>query len=313
MLTGNRCQLRLVERGAEAFDAVVAGVRLEQQRGTRANGFAVVARVGAVGGANLAQLAAGAGHDVRQTEGAADFDQLTARDHHLAAVRQRVEHQQHGSGVVVDHRRGFRAGQAADPLLDMIITVATLTAGQIELQIARAEGDRIHRRHRFRRQGRAAQIGMQHRPGQVQHRSHGRRQRRQQVLTQPVHQCLVVADLAAAPQLQRGTHTINHQCAAVIGNQLLHQRPGQYPVDRGWSVKGGRHATTLGSVCVAALQQAQNLCQRAIGKRAHFIVGAVLNRMRNKDHGRIKAKGLRLQRRGLYKFTGGNPYSRDLT
>ena len=51
------------------------------------------------------------GHDVGDAEAVADFDQLTAGDDHLAAFRERVEHQEDGRGVVVDDDRGFGADE----------------------------------------------------------------------------------------------------------------------------------------------------------------------------------------------------------
>jgi hypothetical protein len=69
----------------EALDRVVAGMHLHQQRGARPDGFREVLEVGAVGGADLDQLRPGALHDVRHAEGAADLDQLAARDDDLLA------------------------------------------------------------------------------------------------------------------------------------------------------------------------------------------------------------------------------------
>ena len=59
-------------------------------------------------------------------------------------------------------------------------------------------------------------------------------------------------------------------------------------------------------------QQAQNIRQSAIGQRAHFSISTILDRVRYKDHGRIKTKRFGLQCSRLYKFTRGNPYSWDL-
>jgi hypothetical protein len=54
-------ELGLVDGGGEALHRVVAGVHLHQQRGARRDGASlVVARVGAVGGADLDQRGAGA-------------------------------------------------------------------------------------------------------------------------------------------------------------------------------------------------------------------------------------------------------------
>lgn len=67
-------------------------VHLQQQRGAAADGMSVGAQVGAVDGADFAQLAAGLQHDVGQPERAADLNQLAARDDDFAPLRQGVEH-----------------------------------------------------------------------------------------------------------------------------------------------------------------------------------------------------------------------------
>ena len=52
------------------------------------------------------------GHDLRQPEGAADFDELAARNDDFLVRGQRRQHEHGGGGVVVDHRGGFGAGQS---------------------------------------------------------------------------------------------------------------------------------------------------------------------------------------------------------
>ena len=110
-------QLVLGDRRGEALDGVVAGVHLHQQRGLRPDRLLVVAQVSAVGGADLDQLHAGARHDVGHAEGAADLDQLAARDDDLAPLRQRVEGEQDRGCIVVHHGRRLRRRSAPAAIL----------------------------------------------------------------------------------------------------------------------------------------------------------------------------------------------------
>ncbi len=58
----------------------------------------VVGRARAVGRADFAERRAGLAHHVGDAEAAADLDQFAAGDDHLAALRERREHQQHRRG-----------------------------------------------------------------------------------------------------------------------------------------------------------------------------------------------------------------------
>ena len=75
----------------EAHDAVVRGMDLEDRAGALGEGGAVVGDPRAVRRADLDELRAGRGHDVRDPELAADLDQLAARDEDLLALRERRE------------------------------------------------------------------------------------------------------------------------------------------------------------------------------------------------------------------------------
>ena len=127
--------------------------------------------MGAVGGADLAQHRAGAGHDVGNAEGAADLDQFAARDRHLAPERQRVEDQQHRGGVVVDHGGRLGAGDLAQQAGDVFVALAAPPGGEVEFQ--RGGGGKRLRGGGGggRRQRCAAEIGVQHGAGQVEHRA----------------------------------------------------------------------------------------------------------------------------------------------
>ena len=131
----------------------------------------IVLEMGAVGGADLDQPGAGAGHDVGHAEGAADLDQLAARDDRLAPLGQGVEHQQHGGGVVVDDGRVLGAGQLAQQAAQMIVALAALAAVEVELERDRVAHGVDRGLDRRLGQQRAAEIGVQHGAGQVEDRA----------------------------------------------------------------------------------------------------------------------------------------------
>ena len=146
-------------------------MNFHQQRGALADSVGVVARVGAVGGANFDQLGTGARHHVGNAKGTANLHQLAARDDDFAPRSQRAQRQQHGSCVVVDHGGGFSAGQLAQQCFDQVVAVAAPAAGQVVLQIHRRSHCLHHRFDGLGREQRAAQVGVQHRAAQVEHRT----------------------------------------------------------------------------------------------------------------------------------------------
>ena len=88
----------------------------------------------AVGRADLDQSGARARHDFRHAKRAANLDELAARHDRLATIRKRVQHEQHGGGIVIDDRRVLRAGQIAEETSDMVVPFAALAGLEIELQ-----------------------------------------------------------------------------------------------------------------------------------------------------------------------------------
>ena len=156
----------------EADDAVVRGVDLEDQPGVGGKRGAVVAGVGAVGGADLDDARPGPRHDVGHPEGAADLDQLAARDDRLAALRQRVQGEEHGGGVVVDDGGVLGAGQLDEEVAQDRVALAALAAVEVELERERV----AHRGHRgldrlLGEEG-AAEVGVEHGAGEVEDRAH---------------------------------------------------------------------------------------------------------------------------------------------
>ena len=69
----------------EAHDLKVAGVNLQESAGVFGNSLDIVGRMGLVGGADLNQSTAGLSHNLRYTESAADFDQLTTGNDNFLA------------------------------------------------------------------------------------------------------------------------------------------------------------------------------------------------------------------------------------
>jgi len=156
----------------ETLNAVIARVHPHDQTAARADGGLVVTGVGAVGGADFNELHPGAGHDVGNAKRPADFDQFAPGDDAFLACAQTVEGQQHGGGIVVDHRHRFGAGQFADQAFDQIVTVAALAAVQVEFQIERIARRQLHSVYRLLGQQRSPEVGVQHGASEVEHPAH---------------------------------------------------------------------------------------------------------------------------------------------
>ncbi len=84
--------------------------------------------------ANLYQSCACASDNIREPERPAYFDELAARYYHIHIPCNRIERQQHGSGIVVDHKGVFRAGQLDNQLCYVILTGPALSGLYIYFQ-----------------------------------------------------------------------------------------------------------------------------------------------------------------------------------
>jgi hypothetical protein len=164
-------QLTRGHRGREADHAVVRGVHLEEEPRVGTDRFGVVAGMRAVRGADLAQARAAPPHDVGDPELAADLDELAARDDDVFPVRQRLQRQQHGRRVVVDHERALGAAQAAQERLHVAIARAALLRGEVELQVRVRGGDGRQALDRERREQGATEVRVEHHARRVDHRA----------------------------------------------------------------------------------------------------------------------------------------------
>ena len=189
MRAGKGREITRLDARREALDAIIGSMDLEDEAGIRPDRGLVVLEVGAVGGADLRQQRAGAGHDVRHAKGAADLDQLAARDDRPPPQAQRVEDEQDGRGIVVDHGRVLGPGQLAQEAAKVIVALAAPAGREVELERqGAAHGLDRGLDRRFGEQ-RPAEIGVQHGAGEVEHRagrgSGGGRQRRRRSNRQP--------------------------------------------------------------------------------------------------------------------------------
>ena len=153
----------------EADHAKVRLVHAQEQRGLCADCALVVVRTGAVRRPDLDEARAGPGEHVRDAEPVADLDQLATRDEHLTSFRERREREQHRPRVVVDHDRGFGAGQAAEDPADMILARAPCPGGEVVLEIRIGAARVLHALQRGLRKRGPPEVRVHDHPGRVQH------------------------------------------------------------------------------------------------------------------------------------------------
>ena len=138
----------------------------------------VVGEAGAVGGADLDELGAGAGADVGHAEAAADLDELAARDEHPAPGGERAEGEQRRRGVVVDDERRLGARELGEARLRERGARAAPAGGEVDLDRgvpARRGGERLRG---GLGEGGAAEVGVEDDAGRVHHGPGARRERR---------------------------------------------------------------------------------------------------------------------------------------
>ena len=155
----------------KAHNPVVTGVNLHQRAGLlRIDGVDVVRRLRLVGGADIPQSGTALLHDIRNSEGAADFHQLpSGHDYFLALCHRRQN--DHGGGGVVVHQHGILCpGEFADQLGHDIVTGAAFSGFHVVFQIGIPLGHRRHVLHLFFAKRRSAQIGVENRSRGIDHR-----------------------------------------------------------------------------------------------------------------------------------------------
>ena len=124
------------------------------------DGLLIIRQVRAVGSADLDELGTRGRHDVGDTEAAADLDKLATADDDLFARGMGCQHQQHRSGVVVDHERVLGTGKRADQLRGMLLARPARASVHAVLERTVPARDLGHGLCRRLRERGAAQIGM---------------------------------------------------------------------------------------------------------------------------------------------------------
>jgi len=166
-LAAERDQLGERDVVGEPHDAEVARVHAEKQRRLGADRAGVVGKVRAVRRADLAQPHAGGREDVGHPEGAADLHELAAAEDRLAPGCERVQREERGGGVVVDHRRRLRPRERREHARHRGLAPNALPLLAVDRDHAvprRLAGDRIDR---GLREHRAPEPRVQHDAGRV--------------------------------------------------------------------------------------------------------------------------------------------------
>ena len=268
------CERREVPRGrarGEAHHAVVRGVDLQDRPGALGDGGPVVADPRAVGRADLDELRAARGHDVRDPELPADLDQLPARDQDLLALGERREAQQERRRAVVHHQRVLGAGERLHQGLRAGAALPAPAGLPIHLEVRVVAGRPRRRPRRGLRQRRPAQARVQDHAGGVDDGGEpvGNRRRAAHRACQDL-----VPGGRLRPLARLGPHLVQG-----LGERLLQERAaeggrGAPPRSRAQEgVERGHLAARVGPVSEPILRHVRSLPGRVAGRDARPRVG----------------------------------------
>ena len=135
---GQRCQFGQGDIAGKADDAVIAGMGPQNGSGVFGESLLVILEMGAIGRADFDETRAALGHHFRESKGAADLDELPARDDDFLRRGQRGQHQHGGGGVIIDDSGRFRAGQFRQNVFDQFVTLGAFAGIAIDCQRATA-------------------------------------------------------------------------------------------------------------------------------------------------------------------------------
>ena len=158
---------------AEAGDPIVRRVHPEQGGGGGSAGGVVVTQSGDIGGANFAERGPTDGEDFGEAEGAANLDQLSPGEEHFASTGECREGEDGGGGIVVDDEGGLGPGQLVEECLELMSPGATIAREEIDLKVAAPAGPEQGRTGLVG-EGGAAERGVEHDPGGIEHGSETR-------------------------------------------------------------------------------------------------------------------------------------------
>src|SRR4030095_1394050 len=107
---------------------------LEDQPGFGSNRLLVIGQPRAVGRADLPESRPALCHDIRDTERAANLDQLTPGDDDIATRSQGVHREEYGRGIVVDGECCLVREEKREPSLDVRGPGTSLPGIEVVLQ-----------------------------------------------------------------------------------------------------------------------------------------------------------------------------------
>ena len=141
----------------------------EQETRAFVEGAFVIADARAIRGAHFAQHGAAFGHDVRNAEAIADFDQLAARNNHLCPLREGVQDQENSGGVVVDDNRSLSPNELRQQPGRVDVALAALAPFEVVFEVRVTRSDEGDFSLNCSGNRRPPQIRMQNHAGGVDH------------------------------------------------------------------------------------------------------------------------------------------------
>ena len=129
----------------ETFHSKIRRMDLENQCDVgmfAVDGLAVVTDASAIGRSDIDETRSGFLHDFGDSESAPDFDALPSADDDFSVASQSCQHQHDRRCVVVDDEGVLGSAQSGEEPSDSRLPTASLTGGEIELEILRPR--RLH-------------------------------------------------------------------------------------------------------------------------------------------------------------------------
>ena len=163
------------------------------------------------------RLDAGLAQDLGHAEGAADLDQLAARDEHLPAAGQRRQREQHRGGAVVHGQRVLGAREQAQQAGDPGPALAALPALEVQLEGAVAGRGGGHRVRHLAGQRGPPEVGVEHHAARVHDPDRARAARDPAAAARPP----ATGSAGAAPRSMRGAR------GGQRAPRPLRERPGR--------------------------------------------------------------------------------------
>ena len=236
-------------RLGEPDHPVVRRVHLQDQRRVAAQLSLVVGPARPVGRPDLDEPATRLGHDLGHAETAADLDQLTARDDHLATAGQSRQRQQDGSGVVVDDQPGLGTARAREQCARVVVARAAASGLEPVFEVRVSGRDLGRGCEGAARDGSASQVRVDDHAGRVHDRAQPGRADAIDPIARVVEHLVEARGLAGLDPDAGGrdgrTRAVDHQGVGEPVRNRVERR--DHPLDRGKRASRVGHGSSVGS------------------------------------------------------------------